>query len=156
MRSASCVIALCGLILPMGYSQRIIQPSSSQLEALENLAKLPTAQVTWSKEVGRIDTGRAHAVITALVVEDTTQTPQQRRGIRIDLTDGDVKDQVYTGEDLLGRLIRALDEITDGLPRFHSQGHTSGCFGSGIFWQQPGHAFAVSQCIFPDWEGLLV
>ncbi len=78
------------------------------------------------------------------------------RGIQIDLTDGDVKDEVYTGDEFLGRLIEALDEISHGLPRFLAQSHSRGCFGSGVFWQQEGHAFSASYCTFPDWEGLTV
>jgi hypothetical protein len=149
-------LAFFGLALALGFGQRIIQPSAAQIEALERFAQRPTAQITWSKEVGRIDTDRGHAVITALIVEDATQTPPQMRGIRIDLADGDVKDQVYTSEALLHRLIMALDGITNGLPRFQSEGHTRGCFGSGIFWQQPGHAFNASACTFPEWAGLSV
>jgi hypothetical protein len=156
MLSACREIVLCGLCLTSGFGQRIIQPSASRVEALERFAQRTTAQVIWSKEVGRIDSDRGHAVITALIVEDATRTPSQMRGIRIDLTDGDVQDQVYTSEDLLHRLIMALDEITSELPRFQSEGHTRGCFGSGIFWQQPGHAFNASACTFPDWAGLAV
>jgi hypothetical protein len=148
-------MALCGLVAGIGLSQTI-QPTTAQLEAFENYLKQSTAQITWSKEVGRIDTDRAHAVITAIVVEDAAQTPQQMRGVRIDLQDGNLKDQVYAGENLLGRLIQALDEITTGLPRFKATARSQSCFGSGIFWQQSGHAFSASHCVFGTWEGLSV
>src|SRR5436190_1194794 len=108
MRAACGAIAFCGILLKIGYGQNT-GPTVSQLEAMEHFAKQPTARVTWSKEVGRIETNRAEAVITALIVEDATQTPRQMRGVRIDLTEGEVKDQVYTSEDLLERLIKALD-----------------------------------------------
>jgi len=156
MYSACRVIAFCGFILTIGYGQPT--PPVAQIEALERFASKPTAQVTWSKEIQRIDTDQAHAAITALIVEDGTRTPRQMRGVRIDLTGANLKDQVYTSEDLLDRLIQALDEISNGLPLFHSitaAGQCS-CFGSGVFWQQSGHAFSASQCIFPDWAGLSV
>jgi hypothetical protein len=152
MRSAFRVMALCGLVLDMGFSQTT-QPTTSQLEALEHFAKQPTAQVTWSKEVGRIDTAQAHAIITALIVDDATQTPRQMHGISIDLIEGELRDRIYASEDLLDRLIRALDGITDAWPRWLSQVQTRGCLGSGEFWQQQGHTLAVAQCAGTDWEG---
>jgi hypothetical protein len=150
MHSACRAIAISALAMPL-FSQ-----TASQLEAFEHYAKQPTAQVTWSKEVGRIETDQAHAIITALVIEDATQTPKQMRGVRIDLSEGDKKDQLYTSEEYLDRLIKALNEITDGLPRFLAQGQTNGCFGSGVFWQQQGHAFSASQCVTRTFEGLSV
>ncbi len=159
MYSACRVIALSGVFLAIGSGQTT-NPTASQIEALERFASKPTAQITWSKEVARIDTDQAHALITALVVEDGTQTPRQMRGVRIDLTGANQKDRVYTGEDLLARLIQALDEISNGLPHFHSRGSagsgSNSCFGSGVFWQQSGHAFSASQCVFGDWYGLSV
>ena len=151
MNSAFRMMAICSLFLKVGLCQ-------TPLEAFEHFAKRPTSRVVWSKEVGRIDTDRAHAVITALIVEDATSKPQRMRGIRIDLSEGDVKDQVYTSEDLLERLTNALNEVADGLPYFLSRGSTSSnrCFGSGVFWQQTGHAFSASSCFIGDWYGLSV
>src|ERR1700687_1173533 len=154
MYSACRVIAFSGALLTMGYGQST-NPTASQIEALERFASKPTAKVTWSKEVERIDTDQAHAVITALVVEDGTQTPRQMRGVRIDLTGAIQKDRVYHSEDLLERLIRALDEMSNDLPLLRSRTSASpgsnSCFGSGVFWQQSGHAFSASQCFFSDW-----
>jgi hypothetical protein len=157
MYSVCRVIVFCGFILAIGYGQST-SPTVAQIEALERFARKPTAQVTWSKEIERIDTDQAHAVITALIVEDRTQTPRQMRGVRIDLTGATLKDQVYTSEDLLDRLIQALDQISNDLPllKSHPGAGQSGCFGSGVFWQQSGHAFSASQCDFPDWSGLSV
>src|SRR5260370_12745893 len=108
MYSACRVIAFCGFILTIGYGQNI-NPTASQLEAMERFASKPTAQVAWSKEIAHIDTDQAHAVITALVVAAGTQTPRQMNGVRINLPSANVKDQVYTSEELFGRVIKALD-----------------------------------------------
>jgi hypothetical protein len=151
MGSVFRLMALSSLLVTPGFGG----PTASQLEAFERFVSRPTAHVGWSKEVGRIDSGQAHAVIVALIVEDSTATPSQMRGIRIDLTDGNRKDQAYVGEDLLDRLIAGLDDITAGLPRFLSQSHTRSCFGSAVF-QQEGHAFSASVCIFGDWGFLSV
>lgn len=116
-------IVLCSLILRLGYSQSS-SPSVSQLEAFERFTKRSTASVSWSKEVNRIDTDQGHAVINALIVVDPTQTPKEMRGIRIDLTDGMEKDSVYTSEDMLERLIKAIYEISGGLPRLFAGAST--------------------------------
>jgi hypothetical protein len=125
---------------------------------LEKFAGKPTAHIVWSKEVTQIDAGEGHSVITALIVEDTTQTPRQMRGVRIDLNSEPNKDRVYTSEEHLDRLIKALEEISAGLPRFLESSRLSArsCFGSGIFWQQEGHALNASACQFGDWFGLAV
>jgi len=49
---------------------------------LEAFAGLPATHVAWSQEVGRLDTTEAHAVVTALILEDTAQPPDRMRGIR--------------------------------------------------------------------------
>ena len=79
------------------------------------------------------------------------------RGVRIDLTEGASQDQLYTSEEYLPRLIDALNEITDSLPRMLGRTQAlRSCFGSGVFWLQQGHAFSASQCTYPEWEGLVV
>lgn len=156
MHSVDRVIACLPLLLGIVYAQPE-QPTAAQLEAFERFASKPTAKITWSKEVGRIDTDQAHAVITAIVVEDATQTPGKMRGVRIDLSDGDLKDRLYTSEEYLDRLISALDEISMGAPFFLARVRSSNsCHGSGTFWLQPGHAFNASQCVFGNWSGLSV
>jgi hypothetical protein len=159
MHSACRLIALGGLVLKLGYGQPD-SVTASQLEALERFANRPTAHVTWSAEVARIDTDQAHAVITAIVVEDATETPRQMRGVRIDLTSANAKDQMYTSEDLIERLISALNEISHWIPRSLLVGprHSSSnrCFGSGVFRFQSVHAFSASECVYGNWSGLVV
>ena len=148
MHSACRAIAFCGLLLTLGdlgYGQSA-KPTASQLEALERFAKQPAAKVTWSREVDRIEADQARAVVTALIVEDAAEPPKRVRGVRIDLVDGNAKDQVYASEEHLERLIKALDEISNGLPSFLARAVPGerGCFGSGEFWMQQGHALSAS------------
>jgi hypothetical protein len=159
MHSAYCVLAF-GLLLNVGVAQ-VTSPTASQLAAMERFATQPTARVTWSKEVERIDGAQSQAVFTALIVEDREQTSRQVRGIRIDLTKQNVKDRVYVSEDFLERLIRALDEISEGMGS--SVGSYSGgsrCFGSCAFLsavREGAHFFHASQCSMEDgWFGLSV
>jgi hypothetical protein len=151
MRFAATLLACCCAL----SGQTAERPTAAQLEAFEHFLKQPTAKVTWSKEVARIDSESAHAVVTALIVEDGKE---RKRGVRIDLAEGDRKDSVYAGEDLLARLIGALDEIGTGLPAWHARegARGNGCFGSGAFWLQEGHTLSASQCVTQDWSGLSV
>ncbi len=109
----------------------------------------------------RIKGGQTKAVITALVVDDATQSPSQMRGIRIDLASQDVTDRVYVGEPFLKRLIDALDEISEHMGSFLSRSTVSSrCFGSGAFLSAArggAHFFHASQCSMADgWFGLSV
>src|SRR5260370_38188066 len=93
MRSATRVLAFCGLLLNIGVAQ-VSSPTASQLASMERFATQPTAHVTWSTEVDRIHRDNAQAVITALIVKDEAQPPRQVPGIRIDLTSPDGKNRV--------------------------------------------------------------
>ena len=64
------------------------------------------------KEVVRLDSSDAHAVVTALILGDTAQPPDRMRGIRIDLSGQASKDEVYLGEETLSAYKNALEEIS--------------------------------------------
>jgi hypothetical protein len=150
------IIALLGLVLNIGYGQ--IKPATvSQLEAFERFSRSPTARVAWSKEVGRINTRLTQAVVTVLVIEDSEQDPRQMRGIRIDFTAGNSKDQIYADEDLLTRVTKALDDVTNGMGTFFTQ--SRGCFGSCEFleaFRGGAHVLQVSQCVGDGISGLTI
>src|ERR1700730_17104776 len=117
MKSIASVIALCSLFLSVGYAQ-INRPPSLQPTPLEAFARQPATHVAWSKEVGRLDSREAHAVVTVLILEDTAQPPDRMRGIRIDLSGLDSRDEVYLGEETLGAYKKALDKISQTTPGF--------------------------------------
>ncbi|HXG66988.1 MAG TPA: hypothetical protein VNO70_17935 [Blastocatellia bacterium] len=79
MKSAAAVATLCGLLLNIGLAQVKPRPPL-QPTKLEAFTGRPTAQVTWSKEVGRIESPEASVVVTALVVEDPARPPYRMRG----------------------------------------------------------------------------
>ena len=110
MKYIASLIAFCCLFLSAGRAQTNPAPSL-QPTPLEAFAHQPTTHVTWSKQVGGLDSSEAHVTVTALVLEDTAQHPDRMRGIRIDLSGLDSKDEVYLGEETLGVYKNALDEI---------------------------------------------
>src|SRR5689334_18679155 len=110
MKFAGTLIIILSFLPVAGHAQG--NAASTQPTPLEAFAKQTASRVAWSSEVGRIDSKEGHAVITALVVEDSAQPPDRLRGVRIDLSDQDGKDQVYLGEETLPAFKAALDEIS--------------------------------------------
>jgi hypothetical protein len=139
MKAIASAVALCFLFVIVGQAQTKPAPSP-QPTPLEAFARQPATHIAWSKEVGRFDSSEAHAVVTALILEDKAQRPHQMRGVRIDLSSQDSKDEVYLGEGTLGRYKSALDEISRNIPGSRNSardglvpGGTS-YLGSCIFW----------------------
>ena len=83
MRSAA-VATFCCLLLNIGFAQ--VNPTPSfEPSPLEVFAGRPTARVTWSKEIGRLESQESRATVTALIVEDVTSEPSVMRFIRVNL-----------------------------------------------------------------------
>jgi hypothetical protein len=120
MRSAATLAALYGLLLNVGLAQ-VNQMPSLQPTRLEAFAGHSTAHVAWSREVGRVESAEARAVVTSLVIEDAVQTPRRMRGIRIDLANQNSRDQVYLEEAKLEAVKKALEEIESGIESFRKE-----------------------------------
>src|SRR5215813_10389316 len=80
----ACVCCSLALVASAGSQQRG-ESEDLPLSPLEAFAGKSTAKVMWSKKIGSLDGSDARADITALAVEDSTQTPAVMRGVRIDL-----------------------------------------------------------------------
>ena len=83
MKSAAASIVCC-LLLNIGFAQVNSAPSLEP-SPLEAFAGRPTAQVTWSKLIGSLESHDSRATVTAVSVEDKTTEPNVMRGIQIDL-----------------------------------------------------------------------
>ena len=101
MKSALGVIACVVLLSRIAQGQANPSPAL-QPTPLEAFASLPATHVAWSREVGRLDSTEAHAIVTALTLEDTAQPPDRMSGVRLDLSTENARDQVYLGEETLG------------------------------------------------------
>jgi hypothetical protein len=113
MKSALGVIA--GVVLLLTIAQG--QPNPSTAPPLEAFAGQPATHVAWSREVGRIDSAEAHAIATALTLENTAQSPDRMSGVRLDLSARNFPDEVSLGEDTLAAYKNALDEISTSAAR---------------------------------------
>jgi hypothetical protein len=156
MRSAAIVAALCALL---NVSLAQIKPTPSlQPTRLEAFAAQPTAQVTWSTEVGQIESSEARAIVTALVITDAAQPPHRMCGIRIDLANQRAKDQVYLGEAKPQAVKRALEEIEGEIATFRKEPADSPYryHGAAEFWhpQLKVHTLNAAYYIAPDSTGL--
>ena len=83
MRSAA-ITPVCCLLVSIAIPQVNRAPSLPPTP-LEQIATRATAQVTWSKVIGSLESVESRATITALIVEDKTSEPSGMRGIRVDL-----------------------------------------------------------------------
>src|SRR5689334_12410300 len=137
MKFAGTLIVFLSFLPIAGYAQG--NAASLHPTPLEAFAKQTSSRVAWSSEVGRIDSKEGHAVITALVVEDSAQPPDRLRGVRIDLSDQDGKDQVYLGEETLPAFKAALDEISQSAAHGCASNTGDVCppnllIGAALFW----------------------
>ena len=157
MRSIANLAVLYGLLLNIGLAQ-VNSTASLQSTRLEAFAGQPTANVTWSKEVGRIDSAEARAVVTALVVEDEVQPPHRMGGIRIDLATQNETDQVYLDDASLEAVKKALDEIASGLESFRNERGNAPFRYLGSCELRPlrpaVHTLSAAYYIAPDSSGL--
>jgi hypothetical protein len=102
-------------------------------------AHQPATHVTWSKQVGSLDSREAHAVVVALVLEDTAKPPDRMRGVRINFSGPDSSDEVYLGEETLGVYKSALDEIRRTILDFRNNARD---------YLAPGGTSYLGACIF--------
>jgi hypothetical protein len=157
MRLAATAAAICGLLLNIGLAQ--VRPTPSlQPTRLEAFAAQSTAKVTWSREVGQIESDEARVIVTALIIEDALHTPNRMCGVRIDLSNRNARDQVYLEETKLEVVRKALEEIENGIERYRQEPADSpyGYFGAAEFWHPhlKVHTLDAAYYIAPDSSGL--
>jgi hypothetical protein len=99
--------------------------------SLERFAQQPRTRVNWSKEIGRIEAGATRLVVTAMLLEDPHSVTRSARGIRIDLTDGVVSDQLWEEDRRLAGTRGALERwAVGGLPMVYGLGRTHNARGN--------------------------
>jgi hypothetical protein len=102
-------------------------PVGTEPSPFEVFTTAPGARAVWSGQAGRIDSGAATALITALSAENGAQ---KMKGVTIDLSEGELRDRIYLNEEATQRTIAALGEIQDGVARLGARG----CQGAKEFW----------------------
>jgi len=104
-------------------------------------AQQPQARVIWSTEVGRLESRDSHALVTALMVENSSRPSERMRGVRIDFSWSDKKSTIYLAESLLQQEKNIFDELSVDVAR------------GGVFPSSSGLGF-IGSCEFRDNPGL--
>jgi hypothetical protein len=98
---------------------------------VDRFARQPTTRVVWSKEIGRIEEGATRLVVTAMSLEDPQSVTRSARGIRIDITDGVVSDQLWEEDRRLAGTRSALERwALGGVPMVYGLGRTHNATGN--------------------------
>jgi hypothetical protein len=105
---------------------------------MEAFAKERGVRTIWSNEVGRLDHNGTRVVLTALVMEDSSQPIKRARGVRVDLSRPGfwlvpTHDRIYLDEEATERTRAALEEIANAVASDHSTAGR-GCMGAREFW----------------------
>lgn len=142
--SFSAEILLC--------QQPALRPS-----ALEAYLQQPNVQVTWSLEVGRLDSPEAQVTVTAIVAQ--ASPAQKITGVRVELANRNGIDHVYLSGEQLPALIDALNNLDNGVQEFRNARPITGYkyMGSSALRQtQPPfiHTLTASYYVAPDSSGL--
>lgn len=129
MKSGIATIAF-GLFVGIAAGQ-VNSPSPRKPSSLEALVRQPEARVTWSKEVGHLESGGSHAIVTTLIAEDSVEPARRMRGVRVDLLRPYWKMSVYVDEGSLQQLKKTIDQLTLYIEHDHLLGGTGlGFIGS--------------------------
>jgi hypothetical protein len=97
---------------------------------VDRFARQPGTRVAWSKEIGTIENGTTRLVVTAMSLEDPQSVTRRARGIRIDLTDGVVSDQLWEADRRLVGTRRVLERWASGtMPMIYGLGQTHNAKG---------------------------
>jgi len=125
---ASLILLLAGV----APAQLSLPPGGN---ALATLALQPETRATWSKEVGRLDSGESHAIFTVLTLENSNQQRRRARGVRIDLSWTNGKSNLYMDEVKLQPEKEIFDQLA--LDVRGVQGGTLGFVGSCDLARKP-------------------
>lgn len=130
-----------GALLPIVASAQ----ATLELDAFKRFALSTQARMVSSSEIARIEDGPTTANITAVVFVDASRNT--RRGIRIDLSNTDVSDRVFVGDDVAVKLAGTFSEIESAPAK-------QGCVGSCVFLD--GQRSSVPFIAFRCQSGLVI
>ena len=128
MKAVVATVLYCALLAVTASSQSV----GSEPSPMEAFASHQGVRTTWSNEVARWEQDGTRLVLTAVVLEDSTR---KIRGVRVDLSGENAKDQVYLDEQATERTRLALVEISDAVTLAGIPGADGcSCMGAKEFW----------------------
>jgi hypothetical protein len=145
-----------GLVLSAQISLAFAQTSTPVPTLFEEFAANTNAVVSFTQQIGAIDSSDSKAIVTALSVQDSASPSSQMRGVRIDLENNGGADHVYLDESQLTTLLQELAGIEAGISRLVNESNAPyRVQGTASCWM-PDPAFRIlcpSYRVGPDWSG---
>jgi len=132
MRFIIGTVFYCGPFAAAASAQSI----GSEPSAMEAFASQEGVRTTWSSEVARWEQNGTLLVLVAVALEDKSKPTRKLRGVRVDLSSEEARDQVYLDEQATEQTRSALKEISAAVALSGMPG-ASGCMGAKEFW--PGY-----------------
>jgi hypothetical protein len=129
MRFAICTVLYCSLFAAASSSQF----GGAEPSPMEAFASRQGVRTTWSSEIARWQQDGTRLVLVAVVLEDDSQPARKIRGVKIDLSSENARDQVYLDEQATERTRSALKEISEAVLLTGMPGPSS-CEGAKEFW----------------------
>lgn len=129
MKAVIATVLNCALLAVTASSQSV----GSEPSPMEAFASHQDVRTTWSNQVARWEQDGTRVVLTAVVLEDNAR---KFRGVKVDLSNENARDQVYLDEQAAERTRLALVEISDAVTLTGMPG-VGGCTGAKEFW--PGY-----------------
>src|SRR5215831_8763815 len=128
MKAVISTVFCCSLLAATASSQSI----GSEPSPMEAFAAQQGVRTTWSNEVALWVQDGTRLIVTAVVLEDSAPSARKVRGVKLDLSSENAKDQVYLDEQATERTRAALKEISDGIALTGMPG-VRGCTGARQF-----------------------
>lgn len=125
MRAVIAAVFYCALLAVATSSQS----AGSEPSPMEAFASHQGVRTTWFNEVARWEQDGTRLVLTAVVLEDSAR---ESRGMKVDLSSENARDQVYLDEQATERTRLALVEISDAVALTGMPG-AFGCMGAKEF-----------------------
>lgn len=110
-------LALIGPLLIAASPGQTPNPGKLRSAHLEAAVAVPGARVAASQPVGALESGDSHALLTALVVADSSRQGQPIRRVRFDFSMPGWKESVYLDEQQLHFLKETMDKLAIDVAR---------------------------------------
>jgi hypothetical protein len=111
-------------------------PLGSEPSPMEAFASGQDVRTIWSNEIADLNSDPTRVVITAVILRDHSEPARIMRGVKIDLSNGNIRDRIYLDETAIERTRSALDEIATAVAQHGIPG--GGCMGAREFWPNYG------------------
>ena len=156
MKNLSHALIAVVTIVHAGVASAAPRPPA-QPTALETFVTQPNVVLDLAEVVGTLDSKDASVAVDAVIASDTARPGERMKGLRFQLANNSVADQVYLDEAQVAKLLEDLAGIDDGIAELKAEGGAPyRVQGTGACWMppRPMRILCPSYRVGPDWSGL--